>query len=100
MLLNSNPTKQHTNQKHNNSWPVARDTLLGICLAFAPLLLHSYVLLEIVDWLPGYAVAVRHSRKIALIRGVMLSYRKVLDQRNGALDNDDRQRDLRFNNGS
>lgn len=51
--------------------------ILDICVALAPLRLPNYVLLEIIDWLPFYCVAVPHLKKIALIESVMRSVYRI-----------------------
>lgn len=52
-----------------------------ICIAFAPLQLPPYVLLEIVDWLPHIEYE-RHFKKISLINSMRDSIRKIQEKRN------------------
>jgi hypothetical protein len=81
-------------------WPRVHPILLDICIAFAPMRLPPYVLLEICDWLPvKYEIIdwnsvigrsdmnesmmhrVRHIKKIRLIEGVQRSQRNIDEQR-------------------
>ena len=64
--------------------------LLDVCIAFAPMRLPPYVLLEIVDWLPMYEDAEAdqsfmqlcpHIKKIRLIEGVQRSQRNIDEKR-------------------
>lgn len=47
-------------------WPIVSGTILNICIAFQ-LVLPAYVLLEVIDWLPGVHAAVSHVKKIHFI---------------------------------
>jgi hypothetical protein len=70
-------------------WRVVHPQLLDICMAFAPLHLPPYVVLEVFDWLPtwqrvdgidwnkSYMHLVSHIKKIRLIEGVQRSRKKV-----------------------
>jgi hypothetical protein len=51
---------------------------LDICLAMSPMQLPNYVLLEIIDWLPHWEVAVRRFKKITLIENINRSISRVL----------------------
>ena len=55
----------------------AQDTIIGICLAFAPLDLPPYVLLWIIDFLPNYYDKLSHHKKIELITSVRDSILKI-----------------------
>ena len=47
-------------------WPIVSSQIIDVCLAFHPLALPPYVLLEIIDWFPFYEY-VDHKKKIDLI---------------------------------
>ena len=67
------------------AWRLIQPRLLDICIAFAPLRLPPYVLLEICDWLPVYYYGsdeneslmhlVSHVKKIRLIESVHRAYK-------------------------
>jgi len=71
-------------------WRTVHAYLLDICLAFAPLQLPTYVLLEIFDWLPTHAqiagidynessmYRVSHIKKIRLIERVLVQSRRAV----------------------
>jgi hypothetical protein len=61
-------------------WSFVHAALLGVCVAFSPLHLPPYVLLEIFDWLP-LMEHVSHLRKIRLIEGMQRSRKAVLAAR-------------------
>ena len=66
--------------------------ILDICLAMSPMQLPNYVLLEIIDWLPYYEVAVRRLKKITLIENVNRSCHKFREdsiQMQSAVNSDD-----------
>jgi hypothetical protein len=48
-------------------WINVQATLLDICIAFHPLDLPPYVILEIVDWFPFWSTHVNHKKKIDCI---------------------------------
>jgi len=56
-------------------WRNVHCRVLDVCLALAPLSLPTYVVLEIVDWLPPMSVAVwhHHAKKVQLIATVLRS---------------------------
>lgn len=58
------------------TWYGVHPQLLGISLAFAPLQVPPYVLLEIVDWLPLYA-QIEHVLKIKLLGAARRTYNAI-----------------------
>lgn len=58
------------------TWHSVHPLLLGVALAFAPMQLPPYVLLEIIDWLVPFT-STAHVPKIMLLRGVRKSYDAV-----------------------
>ena len=72
------------------AWPVIHPIVLDICIAFAPLRLPPYVLLEVIDFLAveydgsdeneSMMHRVSHVKKINLIVGVQRSQRNIDEQ--------------------
>jgi hypothetical protein len=74
MLLEVDPAQQERPQNNrvqalhtSLKWFNVQAALLDICIAFYPLDLPSYVILEIVDRLPCWSTHVNHKKKIDYI---------------------------------